>query len=255
MGLLGKAAKGTTKGLGALATLGGLALVTSIMNSESQKEVVYVDSEAEKIKAKAEAEEERREKEHERQMEITRKKAEAEDPNRMDFVQDRLEEADKTGQVCLFAMASCFLYAILLMMAKELVGVFFCALVGMVLAYFYIRSRNKIKKYNDYISMILVHNEKNIMNMASKMNCSYDEALKDVTYIISKGLIRGFSIDKKRRVIIENYNVSKRSNTVNPEDEKVQYSSNNVKKCKYCGASSFVDLFDGRYCKYCGMRA
>ena len=254
MGLLGKATNGTAKGLGTLAALGGLALIANLMDSESKTERVYVDSEVERIKAKAEAEEERREREHERQMEKVRKKAEAEDPNRMEFVQDRLKEAEKARLVCLCIMILCFTYAYIFMMGKKFVAVFFCVLLGIILTCFYIRSKIKIKKYNDYISMILVHNEKSIMNMASKMNCSYEEALKEITYIISKGFIRGFSIDKKRRIIIENYKVSKRSNIIDPENENKSSSTKNVTKCKYCGASSFVDLSDGRHCKYCGMR-
>lgn len=244
MGLFGKK---TGEGLGLFGTLAGLALVSHLFDSSGKESRVvheYVDT-------RAEQEEERREREHERQLEIIRRKEEAANPNEMEFVVKRV---DKGEDISLFGVGAFLAFDFALLFALGGMELAFYAIVmvaiGVLLTKIYFKRKKEIDEIKKYISLILVQDYRNIMEIASVMHSNYEAALDKISRIITKGYIRGFYIDKNTRMVVSNDYVNNKSINKNANALKNNQSSPRV--CKNCGGNQFVVSKEGICCKYCG---
>ena len=244
MGLFGKK---TGEGLGLFGTLAGLALVSHLFDS-SEKETRVVH---EYVDTRAEQEEERREREHERQLEIIRRKEEAANPNEMEFVVKRV---DKGEDITLFGIGAFLAFDFALLFALGGMELAFYAIVmvaiGVLLTKIYFKRKKEIDEMKKYISLILVQDYRNIMEIASVMHSNYETALDKISRIITKGYIRGFYIDKNTRMVVSNNYVNNKSINENANALKNNQSSPRV--CKNCGGNQFVVSKEGMCCKYCG---
>ena len=250
MGLFGKK---TGEGLGLFGTLAGLALVSHLFDS-SEKETRVVH---EYVDTRAEQEEERREREHQRKLEMARKKEETGNPNRMEFVNERIDKGIDTsllgtGAFCVFDLALLFglgwshegwlssyaLYAIGLIA------------LGLLLTKLYFEKKKERDIYKKYAELILVQGYRNIMEIANYMHCSYEESVEKISKIITRGYIRDFCIDRNRRMVVSNDYVNNKSINENANALKNNQSSPRVGK--NCGGNQFVVSKEGICCKYCG---
>ena len=247
MGIFGKKAG---EGLGLFGTLAGLALVSHLFDS-SEKETRVVH---EYVDTRAEQEEERREREHERQLEIIRRKEEAANPNEMEFVVKRV---DKGEDISLFGVGAFLAFDFALLFALGGMELAFYAIVmvaiGVLLTKIYFKRKKEIDEIKKFISLILVQDYRNIMEIASVMHSNYEAALDKISRIITKGYIRGFYIDKNTRMVVSNDYAHNNSTNENANALKNNQSSPRV--CKNCGGNQFVVSKEGICCKYCGCGA
>ena len=246
MGLFGKK---TGEGLGMLGTLAGLALVSHLLDtSEKETRVVH-----EYVDRSAEQEEERREREHERQMEKEKKRREAESPNDMEFINERINDGEGLSIIGAITFLV-FDFALLLALGgrEYIIIVIVLAIVGAFLVKYYFERRREREIYKEYASLIVVQNYRSIMEIATKMNCNYEETLATISKTIAKGYIKGFHIDKNKKILVEqNKNATSKSDSITKNANILKHSNNNS-KCTYCGGEQFV-MLDGEYCcKYCG---
>ncbi|MBR4314519.1 MAG: hypothetical protein IKP66_06385 [Lachnospiraceae bacterium] len=246
MGLFGKK---TGEGLGMLGTLAGLALVSHLLDTnEKETRVVH-----EYVDKRAEQEEERREREHERQMEKEKKRREAESPNDMEFINERINEGEGISTIGAIAFLV-FDFALLLALGgrEYIIIVIVLAIVGVFLVKFYFDRRREREIYKEYASLIVVQNYRSIMEIATKMNCNYEETLATISKIITKGYVKGFHIDKNKKILVEqNKNATSKSDSIT-KNANILKNANNKLICPYCGGDQFTMFKGENCCKYCG---
>lgn len=277
MGLLGNLGKKAASSMGTMAALGGLALVTSLFDDNETRVVhEYVDESEEDKEERREREEERREREeerrereeerrerdHKRALELQRIKAETENPNDMTFIKERMKQGYSVTLYCLIGVMITLSFAYLEWDTKKYLWWFLFICITVLLCFIIFKNLQKMNRYKKYISLIVVQSERNIMSIAERMDCSYEEARKIITKVISKGYIKGFRIDNKKRMVVEG-NIKNKNNQINHIDTNSDIVKNaNILKektkkrwvCKNCGGILFVEQDGDMYCKYCGGR-
>lgn len=248
MGLLGGLGKKALGGLGTMATIGGMAILTDVLLNERETKVVH-----EYVDKRAEREEERRERAHERQMERERKQREKENPNAMEFVNERVNQ--NLGLFALFSFCIYGLAFLLVWLNDSKLYTFTMIIIGVLLLYICYYFYNKNNHLKKYISLILIQNYRSIIEIANQMNCSYEEALNNVTKVIAKGYIKGFYIDKNKKMLFEYKKANRNNDDSSVYENATNFNTSNEKRiCRYCGGNKFETTPDGLCCKYCGGR-
>lgn len=241
------------EGLGVLGSLAGLAVVSHIFG-EREKETRVVH---EYVDKRAEQEEERREREHQRKLDMVRKKEEAENPNRMEFVNERINRGVDTF---LLVFGTLVVFMIALTGGNELLYVGWssstalCTIgsiaLGLLLTKLNFEKKKERDIYKKYAALILVQGYRNIMEIANNMHCSYEESVEKISKIIIQGYIRGFCIDRNRRMVVDGNSVQ--GNSINENANILQRNQSVPRVCRNCGGNQFVVSNEGICCKYCG---
>lgn len=247
--------------LGPMFALGGIALLANMFDDKQKKAVqvnAYVDKRAEAAEARREAEEarrraedERRERAHKRQIELQRKKAEAANPNDMEFVNERIDLKINTGIVGFM----CFImygFAILCL-CGGLAGIVFTiifSIIGTIFLSGWSNMKKEKEKCQKCATLIVNQGYKNMGEIANVMQCTNDEAYNMVSRIIAEGFIKGFCINKNTRKISEMRNETSDS-TIENDNISNDVKSHN-EKCHSCGGNKFIKINNKLVCKYCG---
>lgn len=246
MGLFGKIGKGMLNAAGTAAAIGGIALISNIMESEREAVHVYEDRSAEQLRS---IEKER----HKQWLEKEREKNRQQFPNSIENIKERIKNDNKIEVLLVCGSMIMIYFASSNYPRSENASktmFVFCIIAAILFLLPLIKIYGVKRKYMQYISLIVVQNERNIGNIANQMGCGYAEAFENVEQIISKGYLKNFTIDKKNKVILEK---NKGNNASDVNSQKANYSkTNKPNKCPYCGGNLFVEKNDSIYCGYCG---
>lgn len=95
--------------------------------------------------------------------------------------------------------------------------------------------------YKRYLNMIVNHNERNLDNIASSTNSTYDEVKSILTRMIESGYIKDAYIHESSHELV-----------INVSDDISSEATSKIVRCKGCGANNTVISEKISECEYCG---
>ena len=115
--------------------------------------------------------------------------------------------------------------------------------------------KDKLKKYNLYLDIIVNVGVLNLDTIASSMSVSYIDAQRTIQAMIEEGFIKNAYIHDGKRMIIFNYNTKKNSSNYNSQlsDGIIDTPAQpRTVRCASCGANNVVTRGVTTECEYCG---
>lgn len=125
-------------------------------------------------------------------------------------------------------------------------GILFYGIGGVLMIYASIKQKETGERYKKYIDIVINQGQTTIENIASQMQLSYEDTVKDLQKMIEKGYFKNAHIDyQNHEIIVENNQKSEESNWGNDIAEKVI-------KCPNCGGNNVIRIGRVCECDFCG---
>lgn len=132
-------------------------------------------------------------------------------------------------------------------------GVILCLIfmaVSIALIVFGISTKRRIKRFKQYVAIIVDRNEKSIENIAGSTSKSIDFVMNDLQTMINKKFFINAYIDGNRKEIILG-NKTVQIDPATARKDSVQAAST-VITCKGCGATNRIIKGTSGECEFCG---